>query len=90
MLLSTLIFIHSVLSTRDGSAVNPDDYLPATQNLVIVPGEKSKSMIITIVNDQLTEGSENIILELTTTNNGQIDIGRSAAVVLIQDDDGNV
>lgn len=47
-------------------------------------------MIIIIVNDQLTEGSENIILELTTTNNGQIDIGRSAAVVLIQDDDGNV
>ncbi|CAB4009565.1 partial, partial [Paramuricea clavata] len=84
---TAVIVSGSVLSTRDGSAVNPDDYLPATQNLVIVPGENSKSMIITIVNDQLTEGSENIILELTTTNNGQIDIGRSAAVVLIQDDD---
>jgi hypothetical protein len=89
-LFSTLISIYSELRTRDGSAESPNDYTVTSQNLEIAPGDTNKNMIIPIRNDQLTEGAESIILELTTTNNNQINIGRSSAVVLIQDDDGKI
>ena len=89
-LFSTLISIYSELRTRDGSAESPNDYTVTSQNLEIAPGDTNKNMIIPIRNDQLTEGAETFFLELTTTNNNQINLGRNFAVVLIQDDDGNI
>ena len=86
-MLSISNFIRSTLGTRDGSAIAPDDYTTTSQNLVIAPGDTSKSMIIPIVNDGLTEGLQSFSLDLTTTNNNQISIQRSSALVLIEDDD---
>ena len=88
---SILIYPFSVLKTINGTAISPDDYLHASRDIVIAPGDiKDKEMIITIENDNKTEGMENILLELTTSNINQINIARSSASVEIEDDDGNV
>ena len=79
-----------MLRTADETAENPEDYISIAQNLVIMPGEENKNVTISIQNDQLKEGPENIIVELSTTNTNQISIGKNSAVVLIQDDDGKV
>ncbi|XP_028399458.1 uncharacterized protein LOC114522881 [Dendronephthya gigantea] len=78
----------STLTTRNGAAVSPGDYEAKTQSLFIVPGQNSPiEARITVNDDQLTEGNENFILELSTSNANQISIGRSTAVVTIEDDD---
>jgi hypothetical protein len=79
-----------MLRTADETAENPEDYISIAQNLVIMPGEENKNVTISIQNDQLKEGPENIIVELSTTNTNQVSIGKNSAVVLIQDDDGKV
>ena len=79
-----------MLRTADETAENPEDYISIAQNLVIMPGEENKNVTISIQNDQLKEGPENIIVELSTTNTNQVSIGKNFAVVLIQDDDGKV
>ena len=76
-----------MLSTADETAENPQDYTSVAHNLVIMPGEENKNVIIAIQNDKITEGLENIIVELTTTNTNQVSIEKNSAVVLIQDDD---
>ena len=57
---------------------------------MIVPGESNKNAAIVIRDDQLTEGVENFVLQLSTTNNNQIAIGRRTSLVVIQDNDGKV
>ena len=57
---------------------------------MIVPGDSNKNAAIVIRDDQLTEGIENFVLQLSTTNNNQIAIGRSTSLVVIQDNDGKV
>ena len=76
--------------TVDETAENPDDYTSISEDLVIAPGDKSKIVKITLEDDRLTEGTENFILQLTTTNRKQVSIEKSSAIVLIQDDDGSI
>lgn len=81
--------MNSKLETRDGTAKEPLDYTKKEENFVFLPTQVSKNVDIQIDNDVLTEGIENFLLSLTTTNNDQITIGAQAtSLVLIQDDDG--
>ncbi|XP_028415054.1 FRAS1-related extracellular matrix protein 3-like [Dendronephthya gigantea] len=87
---TAVIVTGGVLKTDDETAENPDDYTSISEELVIAPGDQSKTVKIFLKNDRLTEGTENIILDLTTTNKKQISILKSSALLLIQDDDGKV
>lgn len=72
--------------TSDGTAVAGSDYLASSGNLTFAPGETSKSIALSITNDNADEPDETVYLTLSTASNATL--GNPASSTLsIQDDD---
>lgn len=75
----------TVYTRPDGSAEPAADYYGFTERLVFAAGETSKSIALSIVNDNDTEDNENLSLRLTEPIGAGISDGE--ATVRITDDD---
>jgi hypothetical protein len=70
-----------------GSATSVTDYTPALSGTVVIPiGAASAALTITPVNDTAFEGSETIVVTITTVSPGYL-VGGGAATVTIADND---
>ncbi|MBW3540835.1 MAG: PKD domain-containing protein [Planctomycetes bacterium] len=65
--------------TISGTASNGLDYEIATSSLVFLPGADEASVVVTITDDQLVEGTENVLIELSAPANAIL--GPSQAVL---------
>jgi len=73
-------------ATSDGTARAGEDYVAQSGTLTFLPGEKTKTFSITIVNDTIDEADETI--ELTLSNPVKASLGSTqTAVLTITDDD---
>ncbi len=75
--------------TLDGNgtqaAVAPQDYSAANGTLIFAPGETSKEITLTIVDDDTVEGDESFLVQLGTPVNAIA--GTTTAIVTIVDND---
>lgn len=72
-------------ATADSSAAAGQDYAAKSGTLTFNPGSMNESITISLVDDQLDEGAENLIVELKNPGNATISDG--VGVGQIQDDD---
>jgi hypothetical protein len=72
-------------ATADGTAVAPGDYTPAAGALTFAPGETSKSVAVNVVGDNLSEATEQFVVNLTDPTNATLGAAQAAGV--ITDDD---
>ncbi|XP_028394545.1 uncharacterized protein LOC114518753 [Dendronephthya gigantea] len=76
------------LSTRDGDAIEPDDYQQNTRALTFIPGgPKEIDVPIQIFEDVLIENTETLTVELTTTDPDIVFPNGKTATITINDDD---
>jgi hypothetical protein len=72
-------------ATEDGTAGQPDDYLPASGTLTFAPGETEQSFTVTIVDDELKESTETFTVTLSNAANAML--GTANFEVSITDSD---
>jgi hypothetical protein len=72
-------------TTADGTAISPDDYSPASGTLIFMPGQRSKTVSATLVDDRVAEPDESLTLNLSSAVNATLDDGRGTGT--IHDDD---
>ena len=72
-------------ATRDGTAVAGEDYVAAEGSLTFAPGETSKTIPVTLLDDDVDEPEEQYTLELSSPSNATLSV--SAATGTILDDD---
>jgi len=80
---------------RPGSATGEDTGLPGdvdfidggTGTVIIAPGETSASFSVSVIDDDVIEGLEFFIVELTGAENADINVAFNKAVIVIEDDD---
>ena len=56
-------------ATANGTAVSSSDYLSKTGTLTIAPGETSKTITISILNNTLVEADETFVINLSNAIN---------------------
>jgi len=66
------------------------DYVATNGTLVFNPGETNKSFTVTIIDDTIIEGDEDIILILSNPTGGGVLVSPSVATLTIVDNDGSV
>ena len=69
-------------ATRDVSAVDPDDYVTAFGTAVFTPGETTVQVPITLVDDGIAEGDEELALDLSGAMNGVVVIPTGTGTIL--------
>lgn len=72
-------------ATQNGSAVTPDDYAAASGTLTFAPGETTKPITVSIIDDSLPEGDETFTVMLSNAVNAVL--GRTATTATITDDE---
>ena len=55
-----------------GTAVSPDDYTIAGTQLTFAPGETSKNIVVTVVDDAVAESNETVIVTLSGPSNATL------------------
>jgi hypothetical protein len=80
--------VSATFSTSDGSARQGLDYLARTATLNFAPGERTKTIAVTIVDDDLAEPSETFSVGLGNAVNATI--ARSRAIATIESSDAAV
>lgn len=79
------------MSTKDGSAIEPDDYQQNTITLTFIPGGPNEIDVpIQIFEDSLIENTETLSVELTTTDQDIVFPNGKTASITIDDDDGTL
>lgn len=73
-------------TTTNGTATPTNDFIATTNSLVFAPGETVKFVAIPIINDQLAEGDETVVMQLTNSG-GALLLAPSTAILTIVDDD---
>ena len=73
-------------TTRDGSAVEPDDYKEQSGTLSFSPGEAGKRILIDIEDDKIAEEEETFYLELSSPSNAKVLDGLSEITLLDNED----
>ena len=73
-------------ATADGTAFQPDDYTQAAGTLTFAPGETSKQVQVTTVEDAVDEPDETFLLNLSNAVNATIADDQGVGTIL--DDDG--
>jgi Calx-beta domain len=74
-------------ATSNGTATAGADYTITAGTLTFSPGETTKSFLIPILNDTLSEATETINIALTNPSGGIVLGSRHTAVLSISDDD---
>ena len=76
-------------SISDNTAVHPDDYTAATYsgNITFNPGEKDKTITISIVDDNVYEPGSNEFFDLQLSNLSNATAGNTSANISITDND---
>jgi Calx-beta domain-containing protein/VCBS repeat protein len=74
-------------STAHGTAVAGSDYVAASGTLTYLPGEISKPVQITVLNDSTFEGNETFSLNISNPSAGAQLLSPSSAVINIIDND---
>ena len=78
------------LRTEDGTAVGGEDYEALDVRLDLEPGEWSKTVVVTIFDDQVVEGDEQFTLQLSDPTDG-FEIGSpSSMTVTVGSEDAGV
>ena len=75
-----------VAFTVSGDALNPDDYTVSASPLVIPAGQLSADIVVTVVEDALYEGDENIEFQLGAPVNGVLGAQQTTVLKLQEDD----
>ncbi|WP_421939882.1 Calx-beta domain-containing protein [Pedobacter sp.] len=73
--------------TVGGTASSGTDYTSIGTSIIIPAGQKSITLSVPVLNDDVAEGVENVILSLTSTNNSAITVNNTPASIDIIDDD---
>lgn len=73
-------------STIELTADADVDYLPKTQTLTFAPGETRKTSTIQILDDNLTESSENFGIGLTSSTGALLGAPRTAVITIVDND----
>jgi ELWxxDGT repeat protein len=74
-----------VYQTKNGTALSGSDYAAAAGTVSFAAGERSKSVVVTLISDTVAEGSETLFLELSSPAGPALD--RGTAVAIVEDDD---
>ncbi len=78
-------------TVNPGTALPGEDYInPGTQTVTFNPGETSKQITITIINDQIFENDETFTVTLSNATNGASIGSPATATVTITNDDNQV
>ena len=72
-------------ATRDGTAVAPGDYAPASGVVTFAPGETTRSVTVTVIGDSLDEADETFSLEFADPVNATLPAG-SVGMIVTDDD----
>lgn len=72
-------------ATQNGSATAPDDYLPAAGTVNFAAGEVSKTILLNIVGETISESDETFNLVLSNSVNATI-VNGTAVVTILNDD----
>jgi DNA-binding beta-propeller fold protein YncE len=72
-------------STADGSALSGSDFIGASGTITFAPGETSKTILISTIDDAVTESTETFAFNLSNATGGVITA--SQGVATIQDND---
>jgi len=70
-------------ATSNGTATAPTDYTAASGTLTFAPGETSKTITITTVNDSAQEGDETVNLTLSSPTNVSLGVPTPATAVVL-------
>ncbi len=73
-------------STRNGTAKAPSDFRAASWTLSFAPGERSKSVTVTVIGDAAPEADESFTLALSSPSNASL--ANATATATITNDDG--
>ena len=73
-------------STRNGTAKAPSDFRAASGTLSFAPGERSKSVTVTVIGDAAPEADESFALALSSPSNASL--ANATATATITNDDG--
>ncbi len=75
-------------STADGTAVGGQDFVPVSGTLTFLPGETTKTVPVTLINDNVYEGNETFSVNLSDTGGSGTTLRfPTATVVTIVDDE---
>jgi hypothetical protein len=74
------------VTSENGSAVAPGDYLPLKQRLVIAPGQNEIVVALTVVADGVVENDERLTLRLSNPLGAELG-QRVTSTIMILDDD---
>ena len=79
-------FVSVQYSLRNGSAASGSDYVQNSGTIFFLEGETIKSVTLTIIDDDVIEGNETFLFEISNPSNGA-QVGISSATATILDDD---
>ena len=79
----------TLLTQDSSSAVTPQDYMNISVELTFDPNSSIQCVNISIVNDDILEGVEDIEILLVSGNEERVNLSPERATVQITDDDGN-
>jgi len=68
-------------ATADGTASAGSDYIAQSGVLTFQPKERSKSIVVSIVGDQVTEGAETFVVNLSNPVNASVSDGQGMGTV---------
>jgi hypothetical protein len=72
-------------ATSNGTATAPADYIAASGTLTFAPGETSKSLTITTVNEVANEGNKTFTLTLSSPTNASLGTLNSSVLTIPED-----
>ncbi|MCC7370821.1 MAG: hypothetical protein IT306_20550 [Chloroflexi bacterium] len=78
------------VQTVDGTATNGSDYMPISTMLTFGPGESSKAVTLTVVNDNAVEPDEQLTVTLNEPTGGAVLGTPGAVLVTVVSDDVEV
>ena len=73
-------------ATSDGTAVAVDDYVAASGTLTFAPGDSSKTVSVSLVDDDRAEPAETFALTLSSATNATIDTATADGTITDNDD----
>jgi len=68
-------------SAADGTAIAGSDYTVTAGTLMFQPKERTKTIVVAIINDQVTEGAETFFVNLSNPQNANISDGQGVGTI---------